>query len=108
LTVFDPLFYLTAGGAWGSAKDTANFNVSGLPFTLSTSGSKLGWAAGLGGETYLGAGFSAKLEYLFLYFDKFNLTGTLPASLGGGTITQTGTVQDHIFRVGINYRFGAR
>jgi outer membrane immunogenic protein len=103
------LLYATAGVAWTNAKDTITGSVGGVNFTLiDTSGSKVGWTAGAGLEVAIGAGFSAKVEYLYIQTDQLVLTGALPTLffLGGGTVTQTATIHDSIARVGVNYKFG--
>jgi outer membrane immunogenic protein len=94
------LLYGTAGAAWISANDnvTANgFNV------LSVSGSKVGGAAGIGIEAGVSGGFSIKAEYLYMQVN--GISGSAPAPFAGGTITETAKIQDHIFRIGGNYRF---
>jgi hypothetical protein len=46
---------------------------------------------------------TARLREVPTYFRR---QAPFPLALGGGTITETVNVQDHIVRVGLNYRFG--
>lgn len=105
----DWLLYATGGLALGRASfsttSTATLTQVGPgAFTLtattaaSESKTKWGWTLGAGVEKALGANFSAKLEYLYLDLGSNTfLTGT-----GSETAVK---LQDHILRVGLNYRF---
>lgn len=71
---------------------------------------KYGWVAGAGVETALGGNWTAKVEYLFM---------DLGGSAGAGDfvvnpnlaiverVIGTTTFRDHIFRAGLNYKFGS-
>ena len=120
------LFYVTGGLAYGEVE--RNSSVSGSStflglFPLNTfSGSSsnksvnTGWTVGGGVETALTAGWTLKVEYL--YMDLGSVTDTLTTVFGSsflpfqsGTVaanrTVTGDLTENIVRVGLNYRFGA-
>jgi outer membrane immunogenic protein len=100
------LVYGTAGGAWTNASANVNANVTGAGAAgTNLSASKLGWTAGGGIEVAVLNNWTARLEYLYIDTGNISGTATIPASLGGGTITETAAVRDNIIRVGFNYRF---
>ena len=92
------LFYTTGGAAFGKVETTINCCFNGTSATFDDQ--KSGWVFGAGIEAALVDNWSAKIEYLYL--DLGNTTHTL-----GGFLTGTSEVRDHIFRAGLNYRFGA-
>ena len=99
------LWYLTGGGAWGRVtEDDALVFIVPLG-SGSFSHIKGGWTVGTGVETALAANWSAKLEYL--YVDLGSTTDILLLNNPGEAPTETITkqVRDHIFRIGLNYRF---
>ena len=49
--------------------------------------------------------WTAKLEYLYIDTGTISGTATVPASLGGGTFTETAAIRDNVIRIGVNYRF---
>ena len=108
------LFYGTGGWAYG--KITTDMNVSdkdvpAIPPTIA-SGSfsqvKSGWTAGAGVEAQLFGNWTGKLEYL--YMDLGTVTGAA-TGVGGDFAGQvsgfSSRIQDHVVRVGLNYKFGA-
>lgn len=101
------LWYVTGGGAWGRVTETdALFQVT-TPLTAARfTHTKGGWTIGGGVETALTGNWSAKFEYL--YVDLGRTTDVFSYPLQGGTAAETITkqVHDHIYRVGLNYRFG--
>jgi outer membrane immunogenic protein len=100
------LLYATGGLAWTSAKDSLTASAFGLNFNVvSVQATKVGWTAGAGIEMDFGAGFSGKLEYLYITTDQITATAPVPFLLGGGTITETANIRDSIVRFGVNYRF---
>jgi outer membrane immunogenic protein len=102
------LWYVTGGGAFGRVtEDDALRNLGTGPVAASFSHSKGGWTAGAGVETALTGNWTAKLEYL--YVDLGSTTDAFTLASDSGVLTQTITkqVQDHIIRLGLNYRFGA-
>jgi len=99
------LVYGTAGGAWTSASANVNANAPGGSVGLNLSPSTVGWTAGGGVEVALLNNWTAKLEYLFIDTGSVTSTAIVPATLGGGTITETAAIRDSVVRVGFNYRF---
>jgi outer membrane immunogenic protein len=111
------LFYVTGGLAVGEVKTDATLTTtlnSNPPTVTSASGSssstKTGWTVGAGIETALGASnWTGKVEYL--YVDLGSNSNTVTAALPlppptSITVTTNSRFTDHIFRVGLNYRFG--
>jgi outer membrane immunogenic protein len=97
------LWYVTGGGAWGRVTENDAVVSVGQLTAASFSHTKGGWTVGSGVETALAGNWSAKLEYLFV-----DLGSTTDAFAFNAVSTETITkqVRDHIFRVGLNYRFG--
>jgi outer membrane immunogenic protein len=98
------LWYVTGGGAWGRVANTASFPPFGA---ISFDQNKSGWVAGAGVETALWGNWTAKAEYLYMDLGgatgsaNFNPIGPIVVNLIGTT-----TTRDHIFRAGLNYKFG--
>ena len=120
------LAYATGGLAYGEVsaetRATQNWSGAGLgPFSAgasestaagSYSATRLGWSAGAGLEWMFAPGLSVKGEYL--YYDLGPATfssGMLSASAFGFTnivaSNSSARFNGHIFRVGLNYHFGA-
>jgi outer membrane immunogenic protein len=119
------LLYATGGLAVGEIKGSyvdgfvnpAAFN----PFAAgSFNTTRAGWVVGAGAEAALGRNWSIKAEYLHMDFgnvDQGISANGVPLSLTIGafitTLSQSVTssfhahVTDDVFRVGVNYRFGA-
>ena len=97
--------YGTAGGAWTNASTNVNASGSGASAGLNLSASKVGWTAGVGVEFALVDNWTAKVEYLYIDTGTISGTATVPASLGGGSLTETAAIRDNVFRIGVNYRF---
>jgi outer membrane immunogenic protein len=118
------LWYLTGGAAWGRVQDSYTFEapsaIAPVPVPVPPgrvdadfSATRLGWTLGAGVETQLWFGFTAKLEYLFVdlgnisnfFSNTVPLFGvpTLPSSI---SITNHYHFTNHVFRAGLNYRFG--
>jgi outer membrane immunogenic protein len=109
------LWYVTGGGAW--ARIDSDYTLgSSFPVTTFPSGTsesfrttKGGWTIGAGVETCLwGSGWSAKLEYLYVNLGTItNTFQTVPTAAGTfSTFASENKIEDHIIRVGLNYRFG--
>jgi outer membrane immunogenic protein len=104
------LFYATGGVAFANLKtlDSAVFPASATNNTVSGSGTRTGWTVGGGIERALTGAWSIKAEYLFARFGHFSRTsansdpGTFPLS----TIVHDHRLEEHIARIGLNYRFG--
>jgi outer membrane immunogenic protein len=110
------LWYLTGGAAWGRVREDATFFDLLGGFTLvpdtrgagSVQSTRSGWTVGAGVETMLWAGWSAKLEYLYLNLGStaYGFTSVGPAGQLVDAQTITMPMNDHIIRAGLNYRFG--
>jgi outer membrane immunogenic protein len=120
------LLYATGGLAYGRIDNNYVSGFNGSPLlAASTSVARLGWTAGAGVEGAIDSHWSWKAEYL--YMDLGSYGSNLGAGTAGPTVTttlftpsgpttQTTTTStfasavnsrfsDHIFRIGLNYRF---
>jgi outer membrane immunogenic protein len=89
--------YITAGGAFGALKAT---NSGVTPGFQGASATALGWTAGVGIEYAFLGNWSAKAEYLYLDFGKFNCIAC------AAVLDDNVTFKESIVRLGVNYRFG--
>jgi outer membrane immunogenic protein len=85
--------YLTGGLAAGDIRAAAPGFVGG-------SSANAGWTLGAGLEVALPGNWSAKAEYLRVDLGGFNCTGCSAAP------TDNVSLQENVFRAGVNYRFG--
>jgi outer membrane immunogenic protein len=107
------LWYVTGGGAWAQIDDTYTLTSTlpiftfGSPQVASFSTTKSGGTVGGGVETRLWGGCTAKAEYLYVNLGSFNHVIQTPTTAAGTSVTFTSnhTVQDHIIRLGLNYKF---
>jgi len=103
----DALWYATAGVATGNIHSTAGELIFAPGTTASFNHTNGGWTAGGGVETAITGNVTGRIEYLYL-----NLGNTMDAfalTPGGGTnpvVTINSQIRDHVFRAGVNYRFG--
>jgi outer membrane immunogenic protein len=86
--------YITGGLAVGDI----NATVPGLPGGTSTNA---GWTVGGGLEFALPGNWSAKAEYLHVDLGNFNCGVNC-----GGTPNESASLQENVFRAGVNYHFG--
>jgi outer membrane immunogenic protein len=98
------LLYVTGG----LAATTARLNVSDAVFGINASESqnRVGWTIGGGVEAALDRNWTAKVEYLYVDYGRI---GYFSPSVTIGPYTllnQSVSLTDHLFRVGVNYRFG--
>jgi outer membrane immunogenic protein len=121
------LLYATGGLAYGGISSDYVSGINGNVLTAtSASTTRVGWTVGAGAEAALDNRWSVKAEYLYMDFGSFGTalggavgaattTTTLLAPFGPTlTATSISTVSaqvntrftDHVFRVGVNYRFG--
>jgi outer membrane immunogenic protein len=104
------LWYVTAGGAWARIDDDFTLFQAAPQMTeiASASHTKAGWVIGGGVETGLAAGWSAKLEYLFMNFGNVTNDFSTPelAAAGGTSFPTSSDIRNHAVRFGLNYRFG--
>lgn len=103
------LFYLTGGLAYGKVESDVTELLGGTTVNYSFSETKTGWALGGGFERPFdffgiigGPNWSIKAEYLYL--DLGEVTHNYIQA--GAANTFTSDVTNHMFRTGINYRFG--
>ena len=102
------LWYITGGAAVAEVQSdfaiTGDFVNGGA---LHTKQKLSGFTVGVGVETQIWGGWSTKLEYL--YMNLGNADNDFTFNNGGTQATAAlhTTYQDHIFRAGFNYRWGA-
>jgi outer membrane immunogenic protein len=106
------LWYVTGGFAWAQVNDTltASTSIPAVTFpaqSISFSNTRTGGTVGAGVETRLGGGWSAKLEYLYVGLGSVNNNFTTAPTAAGtfATLTSTHDINDHIVRIGLNYKF---
>jgi len=96
------LLYYTGGFAYGDVKshvaETFGISAGTLDFTET----RFGWTVGSGVEAALGGNWTGRVEYL--YVDLGTMSNSF--TLNGLPHTYSTDVQQHVFRVGLNYRFG--
>ena len=85
--------YATGGLAVGDIR-------AATPGFAGGSSTNAGWTLGGGVELALPGNWSAKAEYLRVDLGSFNCTGCTPAPTGNVSL------QENVFRAGVNYRFG--
>jgi outer membrane immunogenic protein len=93
------LIYVTAGVAWVNLENKADESGILQPVYVSektASGATVGW----GIETMLGGGWSTKAEYLYVDAGHNDVVGTFGYVAGFDN-------RFHVFRNGLNYRFGS-
>ena len=78
---------------------TCNNQAGVLINSISTSGNRVGWTIGFGGEFALTANWSAKAEYSYMDF------GSRTALASDGTTFLTSGTDLQVTKVGLNYRF---
>jgi len=93
------LLYATAGGALASVEN----NLSGPVGTLSDQQWHWGWTAGAGVEVKLNQDWTAKVEYLYVGLQDKSYFNPVPSA--ASPLGQQGVrLDDHIVRVGVNYK----
>jgi outer membrane immunogenic protein len=108
------LLYVTGGVAVTNVRYTQTYSdnvLFGPPFAAvgasSVSQTKVGWTVGGGWEYAFTDNWSVKAEYLYVRFSSISTVGTVTDGLGGtNALHGTADLQENIFRVGLNYRFG--
>lgn len=91
------MLYNTAGFAYGEVRTSISDTAGGTGTYTQT---RSGWTVGSGVEANLGGNWIGKIEYLYVSLGDVNfpLTGT--------TQTYVGSAQQHVIRLGANYKFG--
>jgi outer membrane immunogenic protein len=102
------LLYVTGGAAYGQVRTSiTDLGGPGIVSTASATHTKGGWTLGSGIEGALSGPWSAKLEYLYMDLGNVSDTFATPAAFSPlRTTTVSSSVHDHVFRAGLNYRFG--
>lgn len=96
------LFYATGGLAYGRVETNAVYDDGGPSVNRSASHNKTGWTAGVGVETALSGGWSAKAEYLYVNLGSVSDTFQWGAGIVRDTVSSD--IRNNVFRVGVNYR----
>jgi len=103
------LLYVTGGAAYGQVRTgITDLGGPGIVSTASTTHTKSGWTMGGGIEGFISGPWSAKLEYLYVDLGNVSDTFATPAAFSPPlrATTVSSSVHDHVFRAGLNYRFG--
>jgi outer membrane immunogenic protein len=95
------LFYATGGLATARVEAFVDATATGFG-VVSESRTRWGWTAGAGLEYALGGGWSAKADYLYARFNEREYFNPPPA---GFAIRDNVPLEQHVVRVGINYKF---
>ena len=90
------LFYVTGGGAAANVENS----VTGPPGAMSETHWHWGWTAGGGVEVKVTQDWSAKVEYLYVGLQDKSYFTPVPAFPGNQSVR----LDDHIVRVGVNYK----
>jgi len=107
------LGYVTGGLAYGGVRTNNTISVpdNNSPNntntrTFSWDQTRTGWTIGSGVEASLGGNWTGKIEYLYVDLGSQSGTGSgLPLT---NTVTSSLDIREHIFRAGVNYRFGEK
>jgi outer membrane immunogenic protein len=97
--------YVTGGWGYGGFSSSLTGTGGGGSVAFSSSQSHSAWVLGVGVEAALVGNWTWKIEYLYLDTGTITNNYTIPAGLGGGTITVGDRVKDNVVRLGLNYRF---
>ncbi|MGX4803630.1 outer membrane protein [Bradyrhizobium guangdongense] len=104
------LLYMTGGAAYGQVRTgITDLGGAGVVSSVNATHTKGGWTLGGGIEGAISGPWSAKLEYLYVDLGNVSDTFATPALFSPPlrTTTVAGGIHDHVFRAGVNYRFGA-
>ena len=101
------LLYVTGGLAYGEVSSSTSGTATRITFSGSESGMQVGWTVGTGGEYALSNNWSVKIEYLYVDLGSmsYNDVRTISPVTPLPTVTTTIDTVQHIFRVGLNYKF---
>ena len=107
------LLYGTAGVALTDFKFSSSYSDNAIGFGFpggtgsgSTSGVRIGWTAGGGGERFLRGGWSVKAEYLYVDFGSVSIAvPTSNTSAFAQTMYVDADLSASLARLGLNYRF---
>ena len=97
----EALFYVTGGLATARVEAFVDATATAVGI-LSDTKTRWGWTLGGGMEYLLGSGWSAKLDYLYVRFNDKEYNNP---PLAGFAIRNNVPLNEHIFRIGLNYKF---
>jgi outer membrane immunogenic protein len=104
------LWYVTAGGAAAQVKTSVatsvNQNLQPAVAFGNFGNLKGGWTAGVGVEAQFAGNWSWKVEYLYVDLGRVDTSLTAVGLIGPNVHTISSDIRDHVFRAGVNYRFG--
>lgn len=104
------LLYLTAGGAYGRFDTDILHTVPSAGLHYNIGEAKWGWTGGGGVESQISGNLTAKIEYLYLDFGTTGGQTVIDDSGGFGNLLRvygfSSRLHDHVFRAGLNYKFG--
>jgi outer membrane immunogenic protein len=109
IVVDNLLLYVTGGLAYANFKRDLTFFEDNDPTTevFSRSRTRLGWTAGVGTEWAINANWSLKSEFLYMQFEKDEVSQTSAVIFPGTTTRFQHDDSVWVSRIGLNYRFGA-
>lgn len=93
------LTYFTAGYAYGNVQ--TDIVTNGGNFSIDRS--KGGYVIGSGVEAQISGNWTGKIEYLYVDLGSIGASVVVPPFI---TASGSSQIRDHIFRAGLNYRFG--
>jgi outer membrane immunogenic protein len=103
------LLYVTGGFAYGNVDYFAQTDfrpVGTVQYPASFSRTKTGWTAGGGGEWAFANNWSVKAEYLFIDLGNESAVANPVPANPPFQVSYSWKTQEHIARVGLNYKFG--
>lgn len=96
------LAYYTAGFAYGDTRTTLTQGIAAPATAIAFDETRTGWTFGSGVEAALAGNWTGKIEYLYVDLGSNSTAFTL----GGNANTLSADYKYHVFRAGLNYRFG--
>lgn len=96
------LGYVTGGLAYGDVKTSITETFFPTIGTFSTSDTRTGYTIGSGVEASLGGNWTGKIEHLYIDLGEQNIAYTIV----GMPRSFSTDIRQHVFRGGLNYRFG--
>lgn len=96
------LAYYTGGFAYGDTRTTIAQGIAAPATSVTLDQTRTGWTLGSGVEAALDGNWTGKIEYL--YVDLGSSANAL--TIAGVATTYSADYRYHVFRAGLNYRFG--
>ncbi len=100
------LFYVTGGTAYGRSETNLLHTNPIIGQIANARETKWGWTAGGGVESQIAGNLTGKIEYLYLDFGHSNAAGLFDDGVVKTTRGFSSQLHDHVFRTGLNYKFG--